>query len=663
MSVVKNEILPGGEIYQQYAPVVVIGSGPVGVRTVEAILKRDPQRKVIIYGDEPWAPYNRVRLSSLLAGEIRSDQITTDTTVLDSDNVIKRYHCPIVEIDRTNQIVIDANGNFQAYSDLVIATGSRPHIPGIPGIDKKGVFTLRNYSDAQQLQARKVRARRVVVIGGGLLGIEAARAMQTLNTEVVIVEHNRSLLNNILDEEAAEILRSYLAGLGLKIYLQDGVAEIVGAEQVTEVILRSGIKLNCDTVIVSTGIKPNITLALNAKLPVGRGIRVNDQMRTIDQHIYAVGECAEHRNKIYGIVAPGFEQAEVAAHALCGKSADYQGSIAVSRLKVVGKNIFSIGQVGEEEYQIAQRHVVYRNPELGVYRKLVLKNGRLVGAIATGDWQEQNRIQEAVTSQRYIWPWQLYSFRQHGRLWQEQEARQVNYWPASATVCNCMSVSRGQLSQQIEQGCQTLKEIKSATGASTVCGSCEPLIVSLLGSKEKPQPVIAAKALLAISVLILSAFVSWLVQGGIPYPKTVDVPWRWDQIWRDGFIKQVSGFTVLGLSLLALVLSLRKRVKKITLLDFAWWRLLHVVLGLLVLAGLLLHTGMRLGENLNLYLMVSFIGLLLVGSLASTIISLVHKVDAVRGQRVKNAMVWGHILLFWPVPALLVFHVLQSYYF
>ena len=647
----------------QPAPIVVVGTGPVGIRVVQALLRRNPATPVIIYGDEPWEPYNRVQLSSLLSGDITEDDINNQPEFPATARVVQHQNCAVLGIDRIKRRIIDSAGRHQPYSTLILATGSRPHIPNIPGTNLAGVFTFRSMNDAQLLQARRVRSRRIVVIGGGLLGLEAARAMQRQHTEVIVIEHASRLMNRQLDAQSSELLREHLMALGIRILLQESIKQIVGDYQVKAVRLRSGKQVDCDTVIISTGIKPNIELARDARLSVGRGIRVNDQMQTNDAVIYAVGECAEHREHIYGLVAPGLEQAEVAAHTILGGQSRYEGSIAATRLKVVNMPVFSMGVVNEEDSSRELEEVIYENREVGIYRKLVLFRGHLVGAIATGDWNEQGRVQEVISKQRRLWPWQLLRFRRYGFLWPEVEASAVTGWPAGATVCHCTGVTRGQLSQAMNNGCETLSAIKSCTGASTVCGSCEPLLTEMLGNKETRPPVRAGRTLLGLSVGLLLAILVVLVFGPVPYSHSVEVTIPWDNLWRDNLWKQVSGFTLLGLSLLGLLLSLRKRWKRISFGDFAIWRVIHVAIGVAIILSLLAHTGFRTGNHLNLYLMTGFISLLVLGTFAGGVIALEHQLDNALARRLRSSLIWSHILLFWPIPVLLGFHILKSYYF
>jgi len=663
MHAIVEQISVGEQQQEQVAPIVVVGTGPVGIRIVQALLRRDPKTSLVIYGDEPWEPYNRVRLSLLLAGDIKEDAISNKPELPAAASVVQHHNCAVLAIDRKKRLIIDVTGRYQAYSTLILATGSRPHIPVIPGTHLAGVFTFRNMNDAQHLQARQVRSRRVVVIGGGLLGLEAARAMQRQHTEVVVIEHTSHLMNRQLDTNSAELLREHIMGMGVRVLLQESVKEIIGGYQVKGVRLRSGKEIECDTVIISTGIKPNIDLARNARLSVGRGIRVNDQMQTNDPAIYAVGECTEHRERIYGLVAPGLEQAEVAAHSILGGHSRYEGSIAATKLKVVNMPIFSMGVVNKEDFSRDLQEVIYQHRKEGIYRKLMLDRGRLVGAIATGFWDEQSRVQEVICKQRRIWPWQIRRFRHQGALWSELESNAIHRWPAGTTICNCTGITRGELSQAMNDGCETLAAIKSCTGASTVCGSCEPLLTEMLGNQEKRQAVRASKSLLGLSVGLLLAMVVVLVFGPIPYSPSVDVAFAWDNLWRDNLLKQVSGYTLLGLSLLGLLLSLRKRWKQFTFGDFAIWRIIHVVIGVAIIFSLLAHTGFRIGSHLNLYLMIGFIALFLLGTIAGGVVALEHRLDNVLARRLRSTFVWAHILLFWPIPVLLGFHIVKNYYF
>ena len=641
------------------APVVIVGAGPTGIRATQELARRRPDQPIVIYGDEPSEPYNRVRLSSFLVGELDWNALTRDTRLPETSTISTRYGCAVTAIDRDQACVLDSAGYRQRYATLVLATGSRPYVPDIPGIGLPGVYTFRDVRDAHRLLARRVRSRRTVVLGGGLLGLEAARAMQRFNTEVVVVEHFTRLMMRQLDAPAAIELLDHVRALGIEVVLGDGVRSIAGDARVSGVQLRSDRALECDTVLVATGIRPNVDLARVAGIHVGRGIRVDDRMLTSDPRIYAIGECAEHRGKVYGFVAPGLEQAAVCAHHIAGGRTNYRGSQIAARLKVLDLPIFSMGPVTEEERLDLGREWHYR--EAGVYRKIVTWRGRLVGALALGPCRELGRLQEAVIRNRHLWPWQILRFTRTGFPWVEAEQDNVCTWPAAAAVCNCTGVTRGQLGAAFAAGCITVESLAARTGASTVCGTCRPLLAQLIGGSTTRGPERGWRWLLGSGGAALTAVLA-LALLVVPYAASVQVNLQWDVLWRESAWKQASGFSILGLSALILTLSLRKRVRRFTFGDFPLWRVMHALLGTLTLAALLVHTGGRLGSNLNFALNAVFLGVAGVGAIAGTLIALEHRIGAA-ATRLRRAWTWSHILVFWPLPMLLLLHVFKTYYY
>ena len=644
-------------------PIVVIGTGPVGIKTLVTLLEKNPNEKIVIYGDEPWEPYNRVKLSSFLAGEITWSDMTGTQKIPDLENLVQHHNCKVTEINRGEKQVTDETGAIQRYSKLILALGSSPHIPDIEGTNLGGVYTFRNMSDAQHLMARQVKSRTVVVVGGGVLGLEVAKAMSRNNTRVVVIDHAMHLMSNQLDETSSELLREHIFTLGISLYLGSGIKKVIGEAKVTGVELRNGKEIQCDTVIFSTGIKPNIKLARDSRLVVGRGIRVSDNMQTSDPDIYAVGECAEHRGTVYGLVAPGFEQAKVAVADIHSHKTAYKGSITATQLKVVGLSVFSMGRIGIGESKSIFVGHVYNRPDNGVYRKIVIFRNRLVGAISVGKWDSLHRVQECISKERYIWPWQLKRFLGTGDLWPPEESKTVSQWPAHTIVCNCMSVTRGQCSKAINTGSTTIDSLMQATSASTVCGGCRPLLHDLLGSAVQAEKIKAVKSFLFYSLIALVVACCTLLVPGISYNSSSETAVQWDVMWRDSLVKQISGFSMLGLIGLALIISLRKRWSRFNFLDYSAWRYLHVLLGMFIVAGLFAHTGFRMGSNINSFLMFFFTGLIMAGGAYGIFIALQHRIDVVLSQRVRSYMNWIHILLFWPVPILIGFHIFKTYYF
>lgn len=649
--------------------VIVVGTGPVGIRVVQELQRRAPDTKIIIFGNEPWQPYNRVRLSSYLAGELGWEGIDNAINLPTEMDVVQHHNCAIVSIDPFTRTVTDQEGKVHCYWKLVLATGSSPRVPNIPGISKDGIYTFRDLNDVERLIARRVTSRHTVVLGGGLLGLETARAMMRLNTQVTIIDHSAHLLLNQLDEVAGFLLADDAEQLGINIITGVGVKEILGETQVKQLVLHDKRVIDCDTVIVCTGIKPNIDLIKKARLPFGQGIKVDNTMRTADEDIYAVGECAEHNGQVYGLVGPGFEQAGVAVHHMLGGKANYEGSIVAAKLKVLGQHVFSMGNMGDGLEDKGHRYLTYRSDDNHVYRKIALYGGSLRGVISYGEWDQLSRVQEAANKQRRVWPWQIRRFQATGDLWPEQEAANVIDWPAEATVCNCTGVTRGALGEALIAGCQNFESLSQRTGASTVCGSCKPLLMQLVAAgggaeaanegaqfAEKPLAVVATISLLLALVFAFSP--------AIPYSDSVQFDLAIDTIWLDSFWKKFTGFSLLAISAIGLLLSLRKRIawaKKLG--EYVSWRFVHTVLGLVLAATLYFHTGMRLGEQLNFALMSVFLLILISGAVMGLVIANEQKLDFSMAQRLRKWTFWGHVALFWPLPALISFHILAAYYY
>ena len=642
--------------------IIVIGTGPVGIRAVQELQKLDSSKTIAVFGDEPWKPYNRVQLSSLISGDIKEDSLYSAYDLTSFTSVSTFFNNKIAEIDRYTKNVIDSFGKRYSYNKLILATGSHARIPQIEGVQLKNVFTFRDLNDAQNLMSRSVSTRKTVVIGGGLLGLETARAMQRFNTEVHVIEHSTWLMFNQLDNRGGSYLTRHVETLGIHVHVNHRVKKLLGDTKVTAVLLENDEIIECDTVIIATGIIPNSKIALDAGLHVGKGIRVNNHLLTNDKNIFAIGECAEHKEKVYGLVGPGLEQAAVVAHYLNGKTTRYLGSISATNLKVMDYPVFSAGDTGMNARE--REEIIYQDHQKEIYRKILIINGRIRGAVGIGEWPGVNRFQEAVENKRRIWPWQINRFRAQGLLWNTTTSENVIDWPATAIVCNCTGVTRGQLDDAMKRGASTVFEIANVTGASTVCGSCKNLVTDFIGGNSKPEPVKGFKALITASLVgLIATFITFLLPS-LTYNSTVQAGFNIDILWRDSLFKQISGFSLLILSILVSLISVRKRLRKfINLIDFSYWRSAHVVVGTFTIIVLLTHTGLRFGDNLNFYLMLVFSSLLLAGSVAGITIGFEHKLPRKQALQLRKYATWSHILLLWPLPALLGFHILKTYYF
>ncbi len=395
-------------------PIIVIGTGSVGVRFIHELLHHQPNVKIKIFGGEEQQPYSRENLSKMLAGELSEEALHASSKLPIKKNLDIFLNNPIAKIDRENTIVTDSKGIDHSYHKLIIAIGSSPKMLNVEGNDLKHVFTFRDIHDAELLKSRQTASRHTVVIGGGLVGLDAAHAMTNHNTKVTVIENSTRLMHHQLDDHASVYLRLYLEDLGIDTRKQTQVVRIEGKGKVEQVILHDDEIIPCDTVIISIGIKPNVGLARDIRLHINRGIVIDDKLQTSDKNIYAIGECAEHRSRIYGLVKPGFEQAEVLAKILAGKKVKYKGSTTMSQLKVIEYPILSIGDNGEGS--ISNKEIMHRDIKRMVYRKLVLRRGYLQGIVAAGRWRNSRALHTMVENKQYIWPWQRSHFIRTGQL-------------------------------------------------------------------------------------------------------------------------------------------------------------------------------------------------------------------------------------------------------
>jgi nitrite reductase (NADH) large subunit len=639
--------------------VVVVGGGPAGLRVAQELTQRG--LSVVLLNAERWAPYNRVKLTPFLAGEVQIGRVYQDGAFTTDARISKYTGHTVVRIDRKNKTVTTQFGRSWRYAKLVLCIGSHAFIPSIPGRDLSGVFRFRNFDDVERLVARSMRARRAVIIGGGLLGLEAARGMSLRRVPTVVVEHEHHLMSRQLDRAAGELLKSEIERLGLTVKTGCAVRSIEGAGRVERLLLSTGETIDCDTVIICTGIRANTALASDSGLTIGRGITVDDQMRTSDPDIYAVGECAQHNDIIHGLVAPGFEQAAVAAADIAGEKADYHGSVPTTKLKVVGRDVFSMGDIEQLDQRTDLRSIAWRSHDTAAYRRIAIRRWRLVGALGVGNWEDVSLIQQDVRDRALVLPWHSRRFARTGRIHPQRKPMSVTQWPAAATVCNCTGVTRGQLGSAISNGAGDLGALTRETSASSVCGSCRPLLQELLGGRAEHRPVFGARALAVSSIVAAVIALAAVFLPAWPYSTSVDASLRLDLLWISGTWKQVTGFTLLGLAAIVAFLSIRKRIGFAWMGHYNWWRLVHAAIGAATLAVLFIHTGFNLGNNLNRWLMVTFLLVAFSGSITGLITSREHKVLAAGKQSRRNPMTWIHIVALWPLPLLLGLHIMTVY--
>lgn len=671
------------------APVLVIGGGPCGMRVAQNIARAG--RDVVVLNAEKWEPYNRVKLTPLLAGDVQLGDVTSPLGAKGPGDLSIVNGARATRLDLARRVVHAADGGVWPYSALVLAMGSRAFVPNIPGKDRPGVYTFRDASDVEALIARSFRARDVVVVGGGLLGLEAARGMHRRGARVTVVEHENRLMPRQLDEEAAALLGERIAALGVRVETSARVAEIAGEAgdegedkledggrgPVASIVLADGRRIAADTVIICTGVRANVDLAREAGMTVGRGVIVNDRMRSSAIDVFAVGECAEHRGLVYGLVGPGLEQADVAARVIAGRAgaealggpeatADYAGSTPATKLKVIGAEVFSIGDVENLEQRPNVVSRIWRDKEKGLYRRIFVERGRLAGAIAVGAWPDASRVQAAALENARVYPWMLWRFAKQGALWSEPVGGAAAL-PPQAIVCNCTGVTAGRIQNALTLGAGSLEEVKSATGASTVCGTCGPKIEEILaGGGAAPKPVRLSKPLLWFSGIAALLALVTLLAPRIPLPDTYQGAPIMEALWFDNIVKQWSGYLLAGLSVAAAAIGLRKRISLLRRLGgYDWWRVTHLVLGVVCVLALFAHTGFRFGSGLNFWLMLSFSVTLLAGAVSGLFTGGEHVLRA-RGlasaeRTPRTPSLWIHVLAAWPLPALVLLHVLSVY--
>jgi nitrite reductase (NADH) large subunit len=365
-------------------PLVVVGNGMATARLVDELARVALGRYAIaVIGDEPRLAYNRVLLSSVLAGETASHDIELRPASWWRDHgVTLKYGCVATELDVGRRELRIAHEESVTFSRLVLATGSTPLRLNVPGSDLAGVHTFRDSRDVDLLLTLAAQKKRVVVVGGGLLGLEAAYGLARAGAPVTLVHLMDRLMERQLDAPAADLLKTLVERKGIRVLLNANTARLNGAARVDGVELTDGRRIDADAVIFAAGIRPNVALARDAGIAVGRGIVVDDHLRTAAPEIFALGECAEHRGVCYGLVEPAYEQARVLAQHLAGKAAAYGGSVVATNLKVSGVSVFSAGDfVGAE----GSETILLSDTGRGTYKKLVISEGRLTGAVLVGD--------------------------------------------------------------------------------------------------------------------------------------------------------------------------------------------------------------------------------------------------------------------------------------
>ncbi|MBI3793433.1 MAG: NAD(P)/FAD-dependent oxidoreductase [Nitrospinae bacterium] len=456
---------------------VVIGNGIAGTGVIENVLAQNKPFKITVFGAEPYVGYNRILLSDILSGskELRNTLIKDGEWYFEN-KIRLLLDNKITAIDPVLKTVRDADGNVTPFDKLVIATGSNPTVPDLPGVDKRGIFTFRNMMDADEIITFSKGRHTAAVIGGGLLGIEAGISLANRGLHVTIFHHGDRLMGQQLDDEAGLILKKELERKGIGVNLGHSAVEIIGNGSVEGIAFSNGKAYQADLVVMSTGITPNVDLAKRAGLLVARGIIVNDFMETDHPDVYAIGECAEHRGKTYGIIAPIRDQAKAAARAITGlNDFKYEGTVPATTLKVAGIDLVSIGEfLGNSP---GSESLVYSDRGTSKYKKVVLQGNRVVGAILMGGSADHHWLQQLVKNKTDVT-----LFRDSLLFGETQDkGSRVAVLNDDDVVCGCMGVTKKTVVGAIqEHGLTSREEIGEKTKACTSCKSCGPLLDQML---------------------------------------------------------------------------------------------------------------------------------------------------------------------------------------
>lgn len=458
---------------------VVVGNGMAGARLVEDLLAIDRDRfEVVMFGDEPYGNYNRILLSNVLNGTQDAKEIFLNPLAWYEENGVTLHAGKrVTRIDRERQVVY-ADDIEEPYDALVFATGSKPFVPPVPGTTLHGVFVFRTIDDCRNIAEYAKGCKRAVVIGGGLLGLEAAKGLMTHDLEeVTVVEVGPWLMGVQLDEAGGKVLQQTIEKLGIGVRTKASTAAIMGHTHVTAVRYADGTEQPADMVVISAGIRPNVDLAKECGLACERAIVVDDQMRTDDPNVFAVGECAQHRGMVYGLVAPLWEQTKVLAAVLAdpGSSRTYAGSRIATKLKVMGVELASMGRIGD--LKDTDEVVLFSEPARQVYWKAIVRDGKLSAACLLGDLGPADNLMELFKADAPV------PERRMEIFFTPQSARKdvsLADLPDTHQICDCNGVSKGTVCAAIKTGKCTVPAVGKATRAGTGCGSCKKLVKELI---------------------------------------------------------------------------------------------------------------------------------------------------------------------------------------
>ncbi|RAJ04294.1 nitrite reductase (NADH) large subunit [Chitinophaga skermanii] len=463
--------------------IVVIGNGMVGYKFCEKLRAKLPfeEAELIVFGEEPRVAYDRVHLTDYFTHASPNELEMQPRSWYNEQHIILYTGDPVVQIDRENKVVHSYKGREESYDYLVLATGSSAFVPPLPGIEKEGVFVYRTIEDLELIKDYAPKATQAAVMGGGLLGLEAAKALLDLGVQNThVIEYASRLMPRQIDHNGHLVLQSKLAALGLEIHTNKAAIEITGAQAITGIQFADESTMELDLLIISAGIKPRDELAKLAGLETGSrgGIIVNDHMQTTDPHIFAIGECALHKGMIYGLVAPGYEMAEVAASTIIDEPIQFNGFDMSTKLKLIGVDVASFGDPFPPSTEF--RAIVFEDSLQGIYKRINVSNdGKyLLGGILIGDAADYNMLLQ-TTKNKIQLPLNPQDILIGPRGEGAQNAGVQNL-PNDAIVCSCESVTKGDIVAAVKNGHETFNAVKKCTKAGSCCGGCTPMVKDII---------------------------------------------------------------------------------------------------------------------------------------------------------------------------------------
>ncbi|WP_026903452.1 nitrite reductase large subunit NirB [Pedobacter glucosidilyticus] len=463
--------------------IVIIGNGMVGYKFCEKIIAKSDDFNLIVFGEEPRRAYDRVHLSEYFNGKTAEDLSMSPANWYQENHITLHLSDPVLEINRQNKTVHSQKGILQPYDYLVLATGSSAFVPNIPGVEKEGVFVYRTIEDLELMKNYALKAKKGAVMGGGLLGLEAAKALLDLGiAETHVIEFAPRLMPRQVDSAGSKLLQNKLQDLGLQIHLNKSTSEIVGDGKIEALAFNDDTQLELDMLVISAGIRPRDELAKLSGLEVGTrgGILVNEKLQTSDPNIFAIGECALYKDMIYGLVAPGYEMAEVVAANICRQEKYFYGFDMSTKLKLIGVDVASFGDAFVTEPE--GRTIVFEDTHKGIYKRINITNdGKyLLGGILIGDADAYNILLQTINN-KIILPPNPEDLILGSRGGETDGGAGVMSLPDDALICSCEAVTKGMICSAVSDGtASSIDDIKKCTKAGTGCGGCVPLVKDLI---------------------------------------------------------------------------------------------------------------------------------------------------------------------------------------